>query len=390
MTPLSDTSSLPVIAADRPDGIVRWDEGRGLCTTLIPTPRRSNHAPSILVLPDGDMLAAWFGGSDEGNQDIDILVSRYDREYAAWSAPDVVTDDRRRSDQNPGLFLTTDGEVWLLYTSQLSRQSGVPETFNLQHTSVVKRLRSVDGGRSWDGPNTMFSEEGTFARQPVQVLSDGRWLHGQWMCFDDTTRNGSDQPVIHVSDDRGASWSRTDIPQGAGRVHPNIVEVAPGRLVCLFRSRWADWVYLSRSEDHGATWSAPTATELPNNNAGLSAFTLPSGRLALVSNEEQEVADDARVRWPYERTRLVIAVSADEGRTWPVRRVLEPGDGFTGPGNRRSNRRQEYPHGLVDGTGTIHVVYACDSRRAVRHLAFTEDWIVGTDDQVHTDCKLWG
>ncbi|WP_231444797.1 sialidase family protein [Brevibacterium zhoupengii] len=382
--------SLEHVPAPPADGKLRHFEDSDNVAAVIPTDRRSNHAPSILALSNGGLLAAWFGGSDEGNRDIDVLVSRFDSSTATWSASAAVTHDEIRSDQNPGLFEAPDGQIWLVYTSQLSRQSGVPETFNLQHTSVVKVIRSADGGATWCQPATLFDAEGTFCRQPIQVLSDGRWVHPQWLCFDDDSKNGSDQPVLQISEDEGGGWRRIDFPEAGGRVHPNIVELEPGRLVCLFRSRFADWVYISRSEDGGETWTEPEATDVPNNNAGLSAFLLPSGMLALVSNEHQVTREPAEVVWPYERMRIVIAVSNDEGRTWPVRRVIEPGDGFTGSGNLRSNRRQEYPHGIVDADGLIHVVYTYSSRRAVRHVVFSEDWISGVEDQVHTDCKLWG
>lgn len=382
--------SLEHVPAHPGDGRLRHFEDSGNAAAVIPTDRRSNHAPSILSLGNGGMLAAWFGGSDEGNKDIDILVSAFDPEAARWSQSWAVTRDEIRSDQNPSLFAAPDGQIWLVYTSQLSRQSGVPETFNLQHTSVVKVVRSADGGATWSQPETLFDREGTFCRQPIQVLGDGRWVHPQWLCFDDDSKNGSDQPVLQISEDDGATWGQVEFPNAAGRVHPNVVELEPGRLVCLFRSRFADWVYLSRSEDGGRNWTEPEATDVPNNNAGLSAFLLPSGMLALVSNEHQVAQHPAEVVWPYERMRIVIAVSNDEGRAWPVRRVIEPGDGFTGEGNLRSNRRQEYPHAIVDSDGLIHVVYAYSSRRAVRHVVFAEDWISGVEDQVHTDCKLWG
>ncbi|SDS24506.1 Predicted neuraminidase (sialidase) [Brevibacterium sandarakinum] len=382
--------TLEHVPAPPADGRLRYFEGTSHAATVIDTDRRSNHAPTILALRSGGLLAAWFGGSDEGNKDIDVLVSKFDPNTAAWSESMAVTHDEIRSDQNPGLFEAPGGAVWLVYTSQLSRQSGVPETFNLQHTSVVKVIRTDDDGATWSEPELLFDREGTFCRQPIQVLSDGRWVHSQWLCFDDESKNGSDQPVLQISDDEGVTWRQVEFPDAAGRVHPNVVELEPGRLVCLFRSRFADWVYLSRSEDGGDTWTVPEATEVPNNNAGLSAFLLPSRRLALVSNEHQVAEEPGDVVWPYERMKVVIAVSQDEGRTWPVRREIEPGDGFTGAGNLRSNRRQEYPHGIVDSEGLIHVVYAYSSRRAVRHVVFAEDWISGVEDQVHTDCKLWG
>lgn len=384
----ADSSALRQRSELAHDGHFYLDRRRDLVEALIPTPRASNHAPALLELPDGAWLAAWFGGSDEGNQDIDILLSRVEPS-GAWSSAVPVTDDPVRSDQNPSLFAAPDGNVWLVYSSQMSRQSGIPEDFNLQFTSVVKRRVSTDGGRTFGAAETLFEREGTFCRQPIQVLSSGRWIFGTWLCFDDATRNGSDVPVLQISDDAGASWRPVEIPRAAGRVHPNVVELSPGHLVTVLRSRFADWVYVSRSTDDGESWTEPEATELPNNNAGLSAFTLPSGRLAVVSNEEQFNTEFGRVVWPYERTRLTIAVSDDGGRTWPVRRIVEPGDGFTGTANLRSNRRHEYPHAVVSTDGRIHIAYSYGSRIAIKHVVLTEDWIDGIPQQLPADCKLW-
>ncbi|TGD28015.1 hypothetical protein EB835_17865 [Brevibacterium sp. S22] len=80
------------------DGRLRIIEDTGAAAAAIPTDRRSNHAPSILSLQDGGLLAAWFGGSDEGNKDIDILVSRFDTDNGAWTASVSVTHDPIRSE----------------------------------------------------------------------------------------------------------------------------------------------------------------------------------------------------------------------------------------------------------------------------------------------------
>src|SRR5699024_6083652 len=83
------------------DGQLVLDSRDGSTSALIPTPRSSNHAPSIASLADGSFIVAWFGGSDEGNQDIDIIVSRFDPESGTWTDAHAVTGDKVNSDQNP-------------------------------------------------------------------------------------------------------------------------------------------------------------------------------------------------------------------------------------------------------------------------------------------------
>ena len=90
---------------------------------LIPNQFDSVHAADLLELPDGDLLACWFAGSDEGNADISIAVSRLKAGESRWSVGEIVSDDPSRSEQNPSLFLTPGGEIWLMYTAQTSRMT---------------------------------------------------------------------------------------------------------------------------------------------------------------------------------------------------------------------------------------------------------------------------
>ena len=40
---------------------------------------------------------------------------------------------------------------------------------NMQFTAVVRCQKSTDGGKTWGAYTTVFPEEGTFCRQPIQV-----------------------------------------------------------------------------------------------------------------------------------------------------------------------------------------------------------------------------
>ncbi len=71
---------------------------------LIPNQFDSVHAADLLELPDGDLLACWFAGSDEGNADISIALSRLKAGESRWSVGEIVSDDPSRSEQNPSLF----------------------------------------------------------------------------------------------------------------------------------------------------------------------------------------------------------------------------------------------------------------------------------------------
>lgn len=364
-------------------------DSRGLISAHIPTQPISNHAPTLLELRDGDILCAWFGGSDEGNADIALWVSRLEIATGEWTPAQQVTFDNGRSDQNPGLFQCDDGEIWLIYPSQVARGQGIPETFNLQHTALLRRVRSADGGRTWSEPDTMFDQVGSFVRQPIQRLQSGRLVLPQWLCFDDDTRNGSDISIVQISDDKGETWRRVDIPDSEGLVHASIVETRPGHLLAFFRSRFADRVYLAVSEDDAETWSSPNPTELPNNNSSIGVALLPSGNVAVIHNDIGFNSVHRNVFWPYERPSVTVSISPNEGRSFPWRRVLEPGDGFSGYGNLRANRRHEYPTAMVDSAGRLHAAYAYNSRVCIKHTVLDELWVTGRPQDLPPDCGLW-
>ncbi len=367
---------MKVLKTMEEDGSLYQNERLGTVESLIPNPYNSCHAADLLELPNGDMLCCWFAGSDEGNADISIAVSRLKAGESHWSVPEIVSDDKERSEQNPSLFLTPEGEVWLVYTAQISR-SAMPGKESLQSTAEIRRKISADNGYTWGKTETLFGREGSFCRQKIQVLSNGRWVFGNWICFDDDTHYGSDITVVQISDDRGKTWRGVEIPGSRGRVHANLIETKPGELTALFRSRSADNIYIAHSEDWGDTWSEPVRTELPNNNSSISAIKLRSGALAVVYNPVRANDDPSLTVWPRLRCPVAVAISEDGGQTWPYIRLVEPGDGFLGKSNSVNNRRYEYPVMMQAQDGSIHIAYSYADRRCVKYVVVTEEWIRG-------------
>ena len=76
-----------------------------------PTP--SCHASTVLPLPNGEVLAAWFGGAKEGADDVDIWVSI--RSDGKWSDAKKITAANDVPHWNPVLFLRLDGTVCLYF-----------------------------------------------------------------------------------------------------------------------------------------------------------------------------------------------------------------------------------------------------------------------------------
>lgn len=370
------TKELPKVRQSEPNGITYRDDFLNVDFALIPTGGNATaHAPALIETEDGGMLCAWFAGSFEGSGDISIAVSKLDPETQVWSEAEIVSKGEDRSEQNPAFFRAPDGEIWLIYTSQLSRQEGKD---NMQFTSIIMVQKSKDEGQTWSEPGILFDNEGTFSRQAIQVLSNGRWIFSTWLCEDSPEGLTNDPTEFQVSDDQGKTWKAVRMPDSSGRVHANLNEMEEGHLVAFMRSRFADHVYKSESFDFGDTWTVPEATVLPNNNASVSAIKLQSGEIALAYNvNAANNAEFGVVAWPGLRNPVAVSVSEDHGKTWPVGRIFEPAEGYIGIENKTNNSQHEYPTLYQDSKGLLHLVYAYKNRLCVKYVRFTVEELFG-------------
>jgi len=222
------------------------DDARLQC--FVPTPCVQNHASFVASLSGGDLGCVWFGGTQEGIPDISIYFSRLVPGATKWTPALRLSDDPARSEQNPLLFITPAGELWLLWTAQLGGN---------QDTALVRRRVSPDGGRNWGPIETLIDEmpgHGTFIRSRIVVNARGEWLLPIWRCTkppQGAWTGNLDTSSVLVSADEGKTWRESRVPDSAGCVHMSIVPWRGGSLLAFYRSRWADNVYRSVSTDGG-------------------------------------------------------------------------------------------------------------------------------------------
>ncbi len=73
---------------------------------------------------------------------------------------------------------------------------------------------------------------------------------------------------------------------------------------------------------------------------------------------------------------MTLALSDDDGLTWPHQLALETGDGYCMTNNSAEQRNRElsYPSLVQTPDGVLHVAYT-HHRQRIRHLAITDDWL---------------
>jgi predicted neuraminidase len=300
-------------------------------------PFASAHASTIVETRDG-LVAAWFGGTREGANDVGIWMSR--RLRGAWTPPvevatGVQADGTRHPCWNPVLFETQEKTLTLFYKVGPSPQTwwGMART-------------SRDNGQTWSEPRRLPDGIlGPIKNKPVK-LSDGALLSPS--STESTARPSVWRVHFERSVDGGATWTAAHPPEPAAgsaidAIQPSVLIHPGGRLQAVGRSR-SGRVFETWSSDGGRTWTPVSLTTLPNPNSGTDAVTLRDGRHLLVYNHT-----------PKGRSPLNVAVSRD-GRTWEAALVLE-----------REPGEYSYPAVIQTSDGRVHFTYTW-RRLRVKHV----------------------
>jgi len=310
------------------------------------------HASTIVELRNGDLMAAWFGGTKEGAADVAIWSAI--RSNGHWSAPAELAREPGIATYNPVLFHTNDGRLWLYYK------------FGPHPTSwTAARRFSTNEGKTWSlAEHLPAGLYGPIRAKPL-VLPDGTVISGtsvesyrSWACWiERSTDNGKTflkygpitvlpefvkpvQGTTELMDVPGSfDWSRTE-----GIIQPSVIALGNSRLRFYARSTSRTGkICVADSADNGLTWTQARTIDLPNPNSGIDAISLRDGRIVLVYNHTDRG-----------RTPLNLAVSRD-GTHFRMFEILEQGPG-----------EYSYPALIQARAGDLHITYTWN-REKIRY-----------------------
>ncbi|SCE13057.1 sialidase family protein [Streptomyces sp. OspMP-M43] len=172
--------------------------------------------------------------------------------------------------------------------------------------------------------------------------------------------NGANYAVSAYSDDHGATW-KTGTPVGPGGDENKTVELSDGRI--MLNNRSAPYRTVAYSSDGGVTYT-PFAqdTNLPDpaNNGSVIRYapdvpaSHPQASWLLFSNTDSTA-----------RKNLTVKMSCDNGRTWPIRKVVDPGSAAYSTLTR-----------LPDGR--LGLLYERADYRHITYSSFDLTWLGGT------------
>ncbi len=336
-TTLSSVHRIPPVSEPGDNGYVSG----GLIYPLDKKPTPQCHASTIAETTSG-LVAAWFGGTREGDSDVGIWVGCHDGQR--WSTPvevatGIESPEVRYPCWNPVLFQPRSGPLMLFY-----KVGGGPGGW------WGMLMTSNDGGQTWSEPRKLGTGPlgylvGPEKNKPIH-LDDNSIL-----CASSRRR----RVHFELTRDLGKTWEvigPIDDSQQLGGLQPSILTYADGKMQVLCRSRTS--LTQSWSDDGGRTWSELSPTELPNPDAGTDAVTLRDGRQLLVYNHTIRLPEGS---FPRGRDMLNVAISSD-GRHWRPILTLECADVRYG---------YSYPAVVQAADDKVHITYTY-MRESIKHV----------------------
>jgi len=277
--------------------------------------------PGLVVTTKGTLLAFCegrkTGRSDHG--DLDLVLKRSEDGGKTWSDQQIVYEEGGTANITIGnpcpVVDQTTGTIWLPFCRNNDR---------------VFITHSTDDGKTWAAPieiteNVKDPEWGWYATGPGHGIQLQNGQHkgrlvvpcdcgdskgwGQW--------DKKGRSLMIYSDDQGKTWRRGDITE-KGMNECEVVELADGSLLVSMRnyhgkSRRA----FAISRDGGQSWSKPEHHDqvyCPTCQSSIHRYSLEPKNIILYTGPGGGG-----------RKNLTVRASYDEGKTWPVAKVLQEG-----------------------------------------------------------------
>ncbi|MFC3971194.1 sialidase family protein [Maribacter confluentis] len=295
------------------------------------------HAPTIVALKNGKLMASWFAGTHERHPDVSIYTSYLKNN--TWSTPVKIADGFQNDSLsyptwNPVLFENNKGVLFVYYKMRPS-----PSTWWGMYKT------STDNGIHWSNAQRLpDSILGPIKNKPIQI-NDEIIISPSSM----ETDNGEVWKAhIEISKDDGYTWKRSEIPSDSDvkLIQPSVIQLPNNILKVLLRSN-KNVIMESISSDFGKSWSKAIASEVKNPNSGIDAITLNNGNFLLVYNPTLSGKD-----WSDGRQKLNLAYSID-GVHWKDVLQLE----------NEKEGEFSYPAIIQDKNGFVHITYTYNRER---------------------------
>ncbi len=350
---------------------------------------KSIRIPAVVVTNSGTVLALAEGRAANADQaENKLILKRSTDGGTTWSKAAVIAEDGAKSLNNPCVVVArASGRVLLVYQSYpagIGERSGKIEP-GYDGETVVRNwlIHSDDDGLAWSQPREITRQ--TKREKVVTTMASGPGIgiqlrhgkHAGRLLFPFNEGPFGVWNIYAVySDDQGKTWTMGDIAPGGlidaggGKRTSTVneaqfVELQNGSIRFNVR-RWAGQPVRKTclSSDGGATWTqVEDVPELADPGCMASIFRYTDAADGLKSrilfSGPQSTA----------RQNGAVFVSYDEGKTWPVKRVLCQG---------------AFAYSCLTALpdGTIGCLYEAEGTNKIAFARFTLEWLAAGADEL--------
>ena len=197
----------------------------------------------------------------------------------------------------------------------------------------------------------------------------GRLLHAGLFTQGDRSVFQS-QNYVFWSDDSGDSWQIGGVVPRVGLNEATVVELEDGDLLVNSRAYHDERPEGVRAVTRGHFEADGRLTFGPTRlDAALTDPAVQASLLRYSWADDMQAGSKGRILFsnpahPHARINLTVRLSEDDGQTWPVARVVDPGP-------------SAYSDMVVQADGRVGLLYERGNQGGIDYVSFTIDWLSG-------------
>ncbi len=263
--------------------------------------------PGLCRLKNGDLLAVFYAGwghvSRPGERIATggaVSVCRSADNGKTWGPARTILDTPY-DDRDPAVWQCDDGAVCVSAVAVDWPKYQAPYD-NWCHTFTVV---STDNGHTWSPPKEM----NIGSKYDYTVWTEPRRLkNGDWLLPVYRNRGAQLNTAFLRSMDGGHTWGSPQVLDEKADTtdEPDICQLADGSLFCAMRPEKERYMWQSRSDDNGRTWSRPTPLPFYGHCANL---LRTSSGVTLLGHRDPG---------------MTVHHSVDEAKTWAGAAMIDP------------------------------------------------------------------
>lgn len=317
--------------------------------------------PSLITLPNGTVLAFCEARDGGDKSPTDLVLRRSKDNGDSWGVLETVLRGQGGAIMNPTPVYDKHNGVLLLLINYVIKSTGYDR---------LLLIKSIDEGLTWTAPVDLTHQLGSVHVGPgvgIQLNSARLIIPGR--ASDEET-----EALVVYSDDYGKSWKKG----GLAKTQTNesqAIELDNGKLMLNMRNTNGSGLRaVAISDDGGITWSEIYEDETlidPVCQGSIIRFTLKDSEF---KKNRMLFANPAQQRRG-KRSNMTVRLSYDEGKTWPVSKVINKGP-------------SAYSCLSIMKDGTIGLLYEGGENspyETIRFAKFNLEWLTNCKDSLMKD-----